>query len=71
MVCGMTARDRFTWKLKCPKCKLVGIAHLSQNDGYSYLHDSGTTIDQVPAGFSTTKGYPDPMFECGACKISV
>ena len=66
----MTARDRFTWDLKCPKCRRTGVARLSQEDGYSYMHDRGTKVDETPEGFSATRGYPDPMFECATCKVA-
>jgi hypothetical protein len=52
----MTARDRFTWKLKCPSCGKTGIANVSQEDGWSYMNgDRSTQIDEVPDGFIVVK----------------
>jgi len=49
---GMTARDRWTDDLKCPKCGKRGVAELSQNDGWSYSNgDQSTRVDHLPEGF--------------------
>jgi len=47
----MTARDRWTEKLKCPVCGLEGTARLSQLDGWSFMSDQRTSVDECPRGF--------------------
>ncbi len=47
----MTARDRWTDDLKCPKCGKVGKAELSHADGWSFTKNQSTSIDSVTEGF--------------------
>lgn len=62
----MTARDRWTIDLKCPDCGREGVAHVSQEDGWSFQHDQSTRVDSVSPGFRVD--YPDgkPDFYCKA-----
>ena len=66
----MTARDRFTEKLKCPKCGRQGVADLSQDDGCWTFWGSPTRIDNLPDGFKTvsdkgsTRGFTIYCAEC-------
>ena len=49
----MTAKDRWTVDLACPKCGTTGTAHLWQEDGWSFsTGDQSTHIDSVPEGFT-------------------
>lgn len=52
----MSARDRFGATLKCPVCGRFGRARLSQLDGFSYLRDKSTSIDEIPEGFTSIEG---------------
>ena len=48
----MTARDRFYMDLKCSDCGRVGRAHVSENDGASYVFGKRERqVDNVPQGF--------------------
>jgi Zn ribbon nucleic-acid-binding protein len=48
----MSSKDRFTATLNCPVCGRSGVAHLWQEDGYSYAFgDKSTHIDSVTEGF--------------------
>jgi len=62
----MTARDRWTEKLKCPTCGREGRAELSQLDGWSFSNgDQSTTVDEVTAGFGYRKDISGhPKFFC-------
>ena len=69
----MTARDRFTAKLVCPKCNHTGEAKLSQEDGWSYITgDMSTSVDHLPDGFKVVKdnslGGVD--IYCATCSVS-
>jgi predicted RNA-binding Zn-ribbon protein involved in translation (DUF1610 family) len=68
----MTARDRWTADLRCPKCGNSGSAHLSQEDGWSFSNgDQSTQIDSVPDGFRAqrTKSSFGIKFFCVNCGI--
>ncbi len=53
----MTARDRFSVPLKCPKCGLEGTARLSQEDGWSFMRGNrATAVDEMPHGFKAVVG---------------
>jgi hypothetical protein len=57
MIRIMTARDHFTWSLKCPSCGKTGVAQVSQADGWSFVNGhTSTRIDEVPAGFVAVDG---------------
>jgi hypothetical protein len=67
---GMTARDRWTVDLRCPKCGNTGTAHLWQEDGWSFSNgDQSTHIDSVPQGFDALQTRPHIKFTCTACGI--
>jgi len=70
----MTARDRFSAKLDCPKCKRTGEAALSQEDGWSYSSgDMSTRVDSMPDGFKAARGPAHSggldIF-CASCDVS-
>lgn len=46
----MTAKDRYTETLKCPKCGRTGTAALWEHDGRSY--DGKTRVTSLPDGFT-------------------
>jgi hypothetical protein len=47
----MTARDRWEVQFKCPTCGKVGAADLSQADGWSFMKDQSTSVDDYTKGF--------------------
>lgn len=48
----MSARDNFSAKLLCPECQREGVAHMSEEDGYSYAFgDKSTTVESLSEGF--------------------
>lgn len=64
----MTAKDRFTIKVSCPKCQTSGVAHVWQEDGWSFMNgDRSTHIDSVPAGFSARETDGPVVFTCKKC----
>jgi hypothetical protein len=66
----MTALDRFTSKLHCPNCHKEGVARLSQLDGYAYMRDRRTTVEETPAGFRYERNKADSDvvdFYCADC----
>jgi predicted RNA-binding Zn-ribbon protein involved in translation (DUF1610 family) len=67
----MSARDRWTEKLKCPNCGLTGEARLSQLDGYSYMSDQSTRVDEVPDGFHAVDRPNSNLvdFYCDRCDV--
>lgn len=53
---GMSSRDNFSAKLVCPECGREGVAHMSENDGYTYAFgDKSTTVESVTEGFRQVK----------------
>jgi predicted RNA-binding Zn-ribbon protein involved in translation (DUF1610 family) len=69
----MTARDRWTVDLRCPKCGNSGTAHLWQEDGWSFSNgDQSTHIDALPDGFRIqTQRTGALKFFCEKCGIAV
>ena len=47
----MSARDRFKWTLECNDCGKSGEAKISENDGWSFMHNRGRTVDEISDGF--------------------
>lgn len=72
----MTARDRFTAYLKCPKCGRAGAARLSELDGYSFAFGKGnrTDVDFLPEGFKIVDGSSSLTsgidLHCETCGVS-
>jgi hypothetical protein len=66
---GMTARDKWTVRLKCSDCGRSGEASLSQEDGWSFMHDQSTQIDTVSEGFRAvpSKDRRSVDFFCAKC----
>lgn len=68
----MTAKDRFTVNLACPKCQTSGIANLWQEDGWSFSNgDMSTHIESVPGGFRAEQHGPKAKFFCSNCGAAV
>lgn len=69
----MAARDRFTHDLKCPQCGKTGVAEVSQADGWSFMRDDSTTVDDMPDGFRDVRKRGDkrPVYECNDCGVVV
>jgi len=48
----MTARDKFSLKICCPRCGHRGAAECSENDGWTYARGHhGFHVDKCSAGF--------------------
>jgi hypothetical protein len=51
-VVHMSSKDNFSARLVCPECGRVGVAQMSENEGYSYAFgDKSTTVESLSAGF--------------------
>lgn len=50
----MSTRDRYTWDLECPRCKLIGFAEVSE-DAFPYLHGFRFHVDGLSEGFRVGK----------------
>jgi hypothetical protein len=69
----MTARDRFSAPLECPKCGRSGKVQFSELDGYSYMSDRSTTVDDLPEGFKVVQkpsGWGTVDIFCEQCDVS-
>src|SRR5437879_337725 len=67
---GMTAKDRWTVTVRCPKCAGWGTAHLWQEDGWSSSNgDQGTHIESVPYGFGSRRADGRINFDCIKCGV--
>ena len=63
-------RDRWTEKLKCPKCGKVGEARLSQADINAFLRgDNKTSLDFLSEGFSSVGEGMAVTFEYKDCQV--
>ena len=67
----MTARDRYTMRLRCMACQHEGKAHVSEEDGWTYLRGKSLrSIDRLDDGITwsgrhdTDKGQYDDEFHC-------
>jgi hypothetical protein len=71
---SLTARDRFTAALKCPKCGREGEARLSELDGWSYAKgDKTTQVDALPDRFRVVaqpSWYGTVGIYCATCNVS-
>lgn len=47
----MTARDRWELNFQCPVCGRIGSADLSQADGWAFMKDQSTRVDNHSEGF--------------------
>ena len=67
----MTARDRFTVRIVCPQCGKTSAAKLSQEDGWAFMRDQSTRIEDAPEGFNTVRvsGRANPEFHCTECNV--
>lgn len=51
----MSAKDRFSYDLKCPECGREGRADFWEEDGYRFMQDSTTHIDSLSEGFRSVE----------------
>jgi len=66
----MTAKDRWTVTVRCRQCADWGIAHLWQEDAWSFSNgDQSTHIESVPYGFSSRRIGGQINFDCIKCGI--
>jgi hypothetical protein len=64
------SRDKWTEKLKCPKCGKVGEARLSQAELYAFLRgDNKTSLDFLSEGFSSVGEGMAIAFICTDCQV--
>ena len=61
----MSARDRFKWALECDDCGKTGEAKMSENDGWSWVHNRERTVDEISDGFMVV----NPGFSHGSQTI--
>lgn len=69
----MAARDRWTTKLRCPKCGNSGEARMSEDD-YPFMRSPGFSADDLPEGFTITKQAETQggtEIVCTTCKVKV
>ncbi len=58
----MASRDRYTIKIKCPKCSEEGVLHISEDD-YPFMKKLNRDIDKVEGKFTAVM--------CGEFKIEI
>jgi hypothetical protein len=58
--------DEWNEKLRCPLCKKIGMASLSQGK-----HDDMPTVQYVADGFKVVRTLYGPDFHCGSCDVAV
>jgi hypothetical protein len=64
----MTARDRFSYRVRCPQRGKTGSVEASENDGWSYSNDaSGFRIESLPPGFG--RGSSKMKVACLECEV--
>ncbi len=63
----MAARERYTAKALCPKCKQAGTIRVSEDD-HPYIQDPHTAIDSVEGDFkAVVEGKGRISIECKRC----
>ena len=62
--CPMT--DKWDEHLRCPQCRITGMASLSHLEGAET-----PIVDFVTAGFKAVQTEYGPDFHCGACNVPV
>lgn len=64
----MAARDRYTLKIKCPKCHEEGVIHISEDD-YPFMKKLHRAVDKVEGMFiAGMNGEYDIQIICQSCK---
>jgi len=58
--------DEWTEQLRCPNCRKIGMASVSQGDT-----DETHTVVTVPDGFKIVRTEHGQDFHCVACNIAV
>ena len=53
----MAARDKYVSKIKRDDCDSEGVAHISENDGWSFMSARDRNVDSVPDGFTSRYGW--------------
>lgn len=63
----MAARDRYTSKIKCPKCAEEGVLHISEDD-YPFMKKLHRAVDKVEGNFNAAMhGEFEIKITCKAC----
>lgn len=63
----MASRDRFEWKIICPKCSNEGTLHVSEND-YPFMKKLDRHIDSIEGNFKAEmRSDFDANVICGNC----
>ena len=63
----MAARDRYTSRIKCPKCKEEGVLHISEDD-YPFMKKLHRDVDKVEGNFcAAMHGEFKIKVTCKAC----
>nr|WP_307233398.1 hypothetical protein [Pararhizobium capsulatum] len=63
----MAARDRYSRKLECARCRNEGYAEVSEADR-SKRADPDFKVDSLPTGFSTERASRDPAKHTIRCR---
>ncbi len=62
---SMAAREHWIETLRCPRCRRVGLAHVSADDNRSWE----VRADDTPLGFKFIEARGVDNFYCGYCDI--
>lgn len=63
----MASRDRYSSKIKCPKCTEEGLLHISEDD-YPFMKNLHRAVDKVDGNFhATMSGEFEIKITCKAC----
>jgi hypothetical protein len=69
---GMTERDQWSEKLRCPKCRKSGVAELSQANGQAYHDgDQDVRVESLTDGFEVIQLEYGIGFHCTSCDTPV
>ena len=49
----MSARDRYSYRVVCPKCGQTGVFHVSEDD-HRHMRSPHREIDRIEGNFSAT-----------------
>jgi len=70
----MSSRDHYKIALVCPSCAKIGTVHFSELDGYSYMSDRTTRLEEITEGFVAERppgNKEDYVVRCEACDVGV
>lgn len=63
----MASRDRYTTKIKCPKCSGEGFLHISEDD-YPFMKKLHRAVDKIEGDFTAAMhGESEIEILCKSC----